>query len=75
MLARAKRALLGAYALSRQDSGSQAYTAAWYELLGCPPDFPSQYQAQVNGVTAQQVQETAREVIHHFILALTVPVE
>ena len=72
-LAKAKRSLLGLYALSQQESHAQAYSAAWYELLGCPPDFTAQYQEKVNTVTAREVQETAQELMHHFILALTAP--
>lgn len=74
-LSRAKRYLLGSHALSRQTSQMQAYSAAWYELLGLPPSFPQEYQQGVNGVTALQVQEAARELIHHFVLALTMPSE
>lgn len=72
-LARAKQYLLGSYALSRQESRTQAYSAAWYELLGLGPEFDRQYREAVNAVTAQQVQETAQELIHHFVLALTMP--
>jgi len=72
-LAHAKRYLLGVYALSRQESRRQAYSAAWHELLGCPPDFAALYQEKLNAVTAEEVQDTARTLIHHFILALTAP--
>jgi len=72
-LARAKRYLLGSYALARQQSQTQAYSAAWYEVLGLKPEFEQEYREQVNSVTSQDVQEAARELIQHFVLALTMP--
>ncbi len=72
-LAHAKRALLGAYVLSQQEVSPQATSAAWYELIGCPPEFAATYQARVRGVTAEEVQATARELMHNFILVVTAP--
>ena len=72
-LTRAKRYLLGSYAMSRQEAQSQAYSLAWYALLGLEADFAPYYRQSVEKVTAQQVQETAQELIRYFVLAITLP--
>ncbi len=74
-LAHAKRALLGAYVLSQQETATQATSAAWYELIGCPPDFAATYQTRIGAVTPQEVQATARELISCFVLSVTAPTD
>jgi zinc protease len=72
-LTRAKRYLLGSYALSHQRMKDQAYALAWYETLGLSGDFPEQYAAGVQAVTAGDVQRAASAVFTRFALAVTMP--
>jgi len=72
-LERAKRYLLGSYALSHQRMKEQAYALAWYEILGLGCDFEGRYSNSVEAVTAAQVQETAQSVLRRFVLAVTMP--
>ncbi|NIQ98921.1 MAG: insulinase family protein, partial [Gemmatimonadales bacterium] len=54
-LSRAKRYLLGSYALSHQRMKEQAYALAWYEMLGLGADFEQRYAASVQDVTARDI--------------------
>jgi zinc protease len=72
-LTRAKRYLLGSYALSHQRMKDQAYALAWYETLGLSGDFAEQYAAGVQAVTAADVQRAASAVFTRFALAVTMP--
>jgi zinc protease len=72
-LTRAKRYLLGAYALGHQRMREQAYALAWYEVLGLGEDFPQRYAAAIQAVTPARVQATAASVLGNFVLAVTMP--
>lgn len=72
-LARAKRLLLAAHAMSRQRALSQAYWMAWCSLLGLGPDADQQYQRGVEAVTPADIQATARDLMGHFILVVGLP--
>jgi zinc protease len=72
-LTRAKRYLLGSYALSHQRMKDQAYALAWYETLGLGCDFAEQYAAGIEAVTAADVQRAASAIFTRFALAVTMP--
>jgi zinc protease len=72
-LARAKRYLLGSYALSHQRMKDQAYALAWYETLGLGADFAEQYAAGIEAVTAADVRRAAGAIFTRFALAVTMP--
>ena len=72
-LTRAKRYLLGSYALSHQRMKDQAYALAWYETLGLSGDFAEQYAAGLQAVTAADVQRAASAIFTRFALAVTMP--
>jgi predicted Zn-dependent peptidase len=72
-LSRAKSYLLGSYALSHQRMKDQAYSLAWYEILGLGVDFDQQYTKAIQAVTPQQVQEAAQTVFQHFALSVVLP--
>ena len=72
-LARAKRYLLGSYALSHQRMKDQAYALAWYEILGLGLEFERIYAESIQSVTASEVQDTARSFLGRFVLAVTMP--
>jgi len=72
-LARAKAFLLGSYALSHQRMKEQAYSLAWYEVLGLGVEFENRYAEAIEQVSAQDVQETAQGLFQRFVLAATLP--
>jgi len=74
-LARAKRYLLGSYALGRQRMKDQAYALAWYEILGLGSDFGERYVAAEQAVTPSQVQQAAATLTRGFVLAVTMPAD
>ena len=58
-LARAKRYLLGRYAMDRRTSERLAWYLAFYEVEGVGGDYPERYRAAVDAVTAADVQRAA----------------
>lgn len=72
-LSRAKTYLLGSYALSHQRMKEQAYSLAWYEILGLGVGFEGRYAEAIQSVAPEQVQEAADRILRHFVLAVTVP--
>lgn len=72
-LARAKRYLLGSYALGHQRQKERAYALAWYELLGLGEGFERRYQEAVEAVTAEGVQQAARGLLERYVVAVTMP--
>ncbi len=74
-LTRAKTYLLGSYDLSHQRMKEQAYSLAWYEILGVGVEFEETYRDEIRAVTAGEVLETARALFGRFVLAVTLPRE
>ena len=72
-LTRAKRYLLGSYALSHQRMKDQAYALAWYEILGLGCDFGERYADSIQAVTPPDVQQAAQALLRRFVLAVTMP--
>ena len=72
-LLRAKRYLLGSYALSRQRMKDQAYLLAWYEVLGLGVEFEGRYSDAVAAVTAEDVQAMANSIFWRFVAAVGLP--
>ncbi|MBN1460663.1 MAG: insulinase family protein [Armatimonadetes bacterium] len=72
-LARAKSFLLGSYALSHQRMKEQAYALAWYEVLGLGVEFEGRYAQAIEGVSAEDVRETAQRLFQRFVFAITLP--
>jgi len=72
-LSRAKAYLLGSYSLSHQRMKEQAYSLAWYEILGLGVDFEDRYVEVIQAVTPEQVQEVSERLLRRFVLAVTVP--
>ena len=58
-LARAKRYLLGRYAMDRRTSERLAWYLAFYDVEGVGADYPERYRAAVDAVTAADVQRAA----------------
>ena len=58
-LSRAKRYLLGRYAMDRRTSERLAWYLAFYDVEGVGADYPERYRAAVEAVTAADVQRAA----------------
>jgi predicted Zn-dependent peptidase len=58
-LTRAKRYLLGRYAMDRRTSERLAWYLAFYDLEGVGADYPARYRAAVEAVSAADVQRVA----------------
>jgi zinc protease len=58
-LARAKRYLLGRYAMDRRTSERLAWYLAFYEVERVAADYPERYRRAVEAVTAADVQRAA----------------
>jgi zinc protease len=58
-LARAKRYLLGRYAMDRRTSERLAWYLAFYDVQRVGADYPERYRAAVDAVTAADVQRVA----------------
>ena len=59
-LARAKRYLLGRYAMDRRTSERLAWYLAFYDVEAVGADYPERYRAAVEAVTAADVQRAAQ---------------
>lgn len=85
-VARAKRFLVGSYALAHQRVQDQAYSLAWYEILGLGPGFERRYLEAIQAITPAELQETARSLLGQtgagggvggsgFVLIVTMPTD
>ena len=72
-LERAKRFLIGSYALRHQRNSDQAFYLGWYELVGVGWDFDRSYADRVSAVTAEQVQQAARRWFRAYAAAALMP--
>jgi zinc protease len=59
-LQRAKRFLLGRYAMDRRTNERQAWYLAFYEIQRVGASYPARYRLAVEGVTAADVQRAAQ---------------
>jgi len=72
-LERAKRFLVGSYALRHQRNSDQAFYLGWYEAVGVGWEFDDTYAERMNAVTAEQVQQAARTWLHAYAGAALMP--
>jgi zinc protease len=63
-LDRTKAKLLGQRAISQQDIGAVARTAAVHELLGLGYDFAQKEDELIRNVTLEEVQNAARQILN-----------
>jgi zinc protease len=62
-LQRAKRFLLGRYAMDRRTNERQAWYLAFYEIERVGGDYPERYRRAVDAVTAADVQRAAQRYL------------
>ena len=60
----AKSKLLGQYALGKQTNGQLAQLFGWYEILGLGVEFDQHFAAQVQALTASDLQGVAEQYLH-----------
>jgi zinc protease len=74
-LEKAKRFLIGSYALGHQRMRDQAYALAWYEILGLGSDFGDRYLSAIQTITPAQVQATANAILQQPVIAVAMPAD
>lgn len=72
-LERAKRYLIGTYALKHQRLSERAFYLAWYELLGLGWRFDGQYPHLIEAVTLRDVERVARKCLQRPLLVAALP--
>lgn len=72
-LATAKEMLLISHELGKESLEAQAQDGAVNEVLGLGWDYESRYPELVRAATSQQVQELAKELFQHTLIARTLP--
>ncbi len=71
----AKNKLLGQYALGKQTNGEIAHLFGWYETLGLGLAFDTEFQEQVQAVTAAEAQRVAQTYLGEPYLSVVGPEE
>lgn len=73
-LQRAKAYLKSRYLLGHQFSSQYAYDLAWYELQDIGVDYDARYAADLEKITAADVQRVANAWFTHYLLTVVMPV-
>lgn len=72
-LARGRNRVVGLLSIDQEDLRQQAFYAAWYELLGVGPSFPTRLAAEIGRVSAADVQRVARLYLANTTVAVVLP--
>lgn len=70
---RAKKLIIGTYALRHQRVRDRAYFLGWYETIGLGYGFDRQFADKIEAVTHQDVQRVAEKYLRHVAVAVTMP--
>jgi zinc protease len=70
---RAKRLLIGSYALRHQRVRDRAYFLGWYECIGLGYPFDQQFVERVEAVKREDVLRVAEKYLRHVAVAVTMP--
>lgn len=70
---RAKKLIVGTYALRHQRVRDRAYFLGWYEAIGLGYGFDSQFANRIEAVTRQDVLRVAEKYLRNVALAVTMP--
>ncbi|MDQ7841068.1 MAG: pitrilysin family protein [bacterium] len=74
-LERAKRGIIGRYALAREELEAQAFYLGWYEILGVGFDYDERFSDEIGRVTAAEVLRAAQRYLAVPALAVVAPPE
>ncbi|HLA24705.1 MAG TPA: pitrilysin family protein [bacterium] len=72
-LVRGRNRVVGLLSIDQEDLRQQAFYAAWYELLGVGPSFPTRLAAEIGRVSAADVQRVARLYLANATVAVVLP--
>ncbi len=72
-LERAKRYTIGTFALAHQRIRDRALHLAWLETIGPGAEMDSDYSSKIEAVTAEQVQQAAKEYFTNYALTIALP--
>ncbi len=70
---KAKRGIIGRYALAREELESQAFHLGWYEILGVGYDYDARFPQEIAQVSPADVQRVARQYLVNHVLAIVAP--
>ncbi|MCS7308857.1 MAG: insulinase family protein [Armatimonadetes bacterium] len=70
---RAKRLVIGSYALRHQRVRDRAYFLGWYECIGLGYQFDRQFADKVAAVKREDVLRVAQRYLQHVAVAVTMP--
>jgi len=70
---RAKRLVIGSYALRHQRVRDRAYFLGWYECIGLGYQFDRQFADRVAAVKREDVLRLAEKYLQNVAIAVTMP--
>lgn len=70
---KAKRGIIGRYALGREELEQQAFLLGWYEILGVGYDYDARFPQEIAAVTSADVHRVARQYLTNHVLAVVAP--
>ncbi len=70
---KARRGIIGRYALAHEDLEAQAFYPGWYEVLGVGFEYDQQFPALVARVAPGDVLRVARRYLNNHVLAVVAP--
>jgi predicted Zn-dependent peptidase len=70
---RAKKLIIGTYALRHQRVRDRAYFLGWYEAIGLGYGFDQQFADRIAGVRREDVLRVAEKYLRNVAIAVTMP--
>ncbi|MGH2402907.1 MAG: M16 family metallopeptidase, partial [bacterium] len=70
---RAKRGIIGRYALAHEDLEQQAFYLGWYEVMGVGFDYDERFPQEIAQVTPADVHRVARLYLTNHTLGIVAP--
>lgn len=70
---KARRGIIGRYALAHEELESQAFYLGWYEMLGVGYEYDAAFSDLIARVTPNDVVRVARRYMAHHVLVVVAP--
>ncbi|MGH2373438.1 MAG: M16 family metallopeptidase [bacterium] len=70
---RAKRGVIGRFALAHEQLEQQAFYLGWYEVMGIGFDYDERFPQEIAAVTPADVHRVARQYLVNHVLAVVAP--